>query len=173
MPEIEIYDQIELPYALVLPAMERTLEAMAGNRAPYEKIALSVDFSGLHVPASGSVGVRVHLSGNPAVGDPASQFALTLEAESLGALFPKFEGFVSPNPLGATCTERLASGPLRSAARSPRQRLRRDRDERRGAPQSRGILAPPFRRRHRFDQTRTGYRGARALLYEITIAPSN
>ncbi len=110
MPEIEIYDQIELPYALVLPAMERTLEAMAGNRAPYEKIALSVDFSGLHVPASGSVGVRVHLSGNPAVGDPASQFALTLEAESLGALFPKFEGFVSPNPLGATCTELWLQG---------------------------------------------------------------
>ncbi len=110
MPDIEIYDQIELPYALVLPAMERTLEAMAKNEPPYEKIALTIDFTGLHVPASGSVGVRVQLTGNPAIGDPPSQFALSLEAEGLGALFPRFEGFVAPSPLGASCTELWLQG---------------------------------------------------------------
>jgi hypothetical protein len=110
MPDIEIYDQIELPYALVRPAMQQTLEAMAENRPPYEKLALTIDFTGLHVPATGSVSVRVHLDGNPTTGEPPSQFALSVEAESLGGLFPRFEGFVAPNPLGASCTELWLQG---------------------------------------------------------------
>lgn len=100
MPTIELQHPVNLPAALVGPALQRVLERIERGEDAQHPFSLSVGLQDLHLPDAGTLSVPIDLHLRVSHGAHATSLDFEFAARTHRKLFPTFEGTLRSDPLG-------------------------------------------------------------------------